>query len=270
MPTVAVQCETMFTGGFILLSLVVGACGSAKKGVGIPSQGFRCEDLLAFPNVHWWYDWFEQPTYQHNCKQNKAGRVPMIWGWRQNVDFPLHIPSNAHYILGFNEPNFSIQANLSPQLAADHWRLIERAGQGKLLVSPAAAPCSGNPICNYDGIQWFEEFFRHCAGCKVDYIATHAYWCSADTTMNYLQTLYNKFHKKIWLTEFACPSHNSVQDQLNYMKAILPRLEAASYVSRYAWFASRWAGDSFVTQASSLLDQSTSTLTSLGKYYNNF
>ena len=40
------------------------------------------------------------------------------------------------------------------------------------------------------------------------------------------------FAFRIWLTEFSCPQRHSVTEQLNYMKAVLPRLEAASYVYR--------------------------------------
>nr|KAG5707667.1 hypothetical protein BaRGS_031049 [Batillaria attramentaria] len=87
-------------------------------------------------------------------------------------------------------------------------------------------------------------------GCRVDYIATHIYQCNADREMAFLEKLYHKYNKKIWVTEFACPRHDSLQAQMNYMKAILPRLEAAPFVVRYAWFITRWKGDWFIPQGS--------------------
>jgi len=104
----------------------------------------------------------------------------------------------------------------------------------------------------------------------VDYLATHGYWCDANTMMHYLQDLWNRFHKKIWLTEFSCPQKHSVHEQLAYMKAVLPRLEAADYVYRYAWFTSRFHGDGWIPQEASLLNQGSSSLTELGQYYVNF
>ena len=59
-------------------------------------------------------------------------------------------------------------------------------------------------------------------------------------------------------------------EQLNYMKAVLPRLEAASYVAKYSWFATRFRGDGWVPSEASLLEQGSSTLTELGRYYMSF
>jgi hypothetical protein len=73
--------------------------------------------------------------------------------------------------------------------------------------------------------------------------------------MDYLQQIWNRYKKPIWLTEFACPQDKSADDQLQFMKAILPRLESASYVFRYSWFVSRNTENLFTTKAVSLLHQ---------------
>ena len=117
----------------------------------------------------------------------------MVWGWRQN-ELPVWIPPESKFILGFNEPNHKAQSNLTPQQAAQHWREIEWHSRGLPLVSPAAAPCGDH--CLGQAVEWFDEFFKHCNGCRVDYLATHAYWCSADHMMTYLEGLWNRYHKK--------------------------------------------------------------------------
>ena len=220
------------------------------------------------------YDWAETPWYHSNnhChNQQRSGRVPMVWGWRRNIDYPMHIPGGSNTVLIFNEPNFHAQANLAAADAARIWKNeIQPKLNGKTLVGPAAALCGSKTQCYDNSYEWFTEFFQHCSGCHVDYIATHAYFCNADQTMDMLQRLWNMFHKPIWLTEFACPQSYSVDQQLNYMKAVLPRLEAANYVAKYAWFTTRTKGDGWITSAASLLDQHSSTLTRLGQYYNNF
>ena len=154
----------------------------------------------------------------------------MVWGW--NPKYPLAVPSDTPAILGFNEPNFHSQADLTAKEAASHWPEIERHSHGRPLVSPAASPCSSKSKCIGNSFEWFDDFFRLCHGCRVDYLATHAYYCNADTTMDYLQKLYTRYGKKIWLTEFSCPRTMDYGHQLDYMKAILPRLEAADFVYR--------------------------------------
>jgi hypothetical protein len=54
------------------------------------------------------------------------------------------------------------------------------------------------------------------------------------------------------------------------MKAVLPRLEAAPYVFSYSWFVSRWTGDGWIPREASLLEQGSSQLTELGRYYMSF
>merc|ERR1712083_1106186 len=77
--------------------------------------------------------------------------------------------------------------------------------------------------------------------CRVDFISTHIYSCSADYTMQVLQDLYSAYGRKIWLTEFACPMTSDPNVIRQYMQEVIPRLEAADFVDRYAWFASGFA-----------------------------
>ncbi|VDI27440.1 Hypothetical predicted protein [Mytilus galloprovincialis] len=244
---------------------------SSKKGLALSGgSAYMCGDEFALTNVHWWYDWHMSPWEHHklNCSNTiKSGYVPMVWGIRPHVDTPVYILDQAHYVLGFNEPNFPQQSNISPQDAATHWKTIENKAHGKVLVAPAVAPCTH---CNMNPFEWLDQFFQHCNGCKVDHISTHAYWCHADQIMNYLKQLWDRYHKPIWLTEFACQYSTSTTTQLHFMKEILPKLEAATYVFRYSWFNSRRTGNAHTTKAVSLLHQHSPTLTTLGQYYNNF
>ena len=109
------------------------------------------------------YDWNQQPWYFRNkhCHGHpKSGRVPMVWAWRRPYDVPLKIPHNARYVLGFNEPNFKTQANMTPWQAAQHWRELEKQTHGKKLVSPSASPCTKGGICIMNSPDWFHEFFN--------------------------------------------------------------------------------------------------------------
>ena len=221
------------------------------------------------------YDWSLNLSYFHhhtnctNIDKYESSHITMIWGWRAGQEVP-NITISAKFILGFNEPNHFKQSNLTAQEAATYWRILENGTRGLPLVSPAAAPCGSKSGCHGNTIEWFDKFFKECVGCRIDYLATHAYFCNADETMRFLKTLFDRYGKKIWLTEFACPYTKSVQRQLKLMSEILPRLEASSYVFRYSWCASRIVTDGFVTTSGSLLEANSSTLTQLGRYYMTF
>ncbi|XP_048247801.1 alkali-sensitive linkage protein 1-like isoform X2 [Haliotis rufescens] len=259
-------------GCVVLLLLLGTACSTPKKGFGMNYVNFNCNDENTLSDATWWYDWKPTPdeVVRHGCHQSKE-YVPMIWGWNSTGSNNLNIPSSAKYVLGFNEPNQKDQSNVSPQEAARHWPEIERHAQNKLLVSPSPSGCNGGSNCNMNSTLWLDEFFKACQGCRVDFIAAHTYSCNADHDMRYLEKMYNRYKKKVWLTEFGCP-HTSHSHILNYMKQILPRLENAHFVYRYAWFITRWKDDGFLTTATDLLqlDSSASKLTALGQYYNNF
>ena len=158
----------------------------------------------------------------------KQTYVPMVWGYWSNTK--IVIDDSAEFVLGFNEPNHVKQSNMSPEKAAAAWRELEKNSTGKPLVSPSAAKCGAN--CVSTEIEWFDKFFELCTGCRVDYLATHMYWCNANKTMVYLESLYKRYGRKIWLTEFACAESHYVQDQLDFMGAMLPLLEEADYIYR--------------------------------------
>ncbi|XP_045172208.2 uncharacterized protein LOC123534169 isoform X2 [Mercenaria mercenaria] len=266
-----------FTVVLVLVCVLFGTnvkC-SEKKGVGMAPAQFMCDDFKALSNMKWWYDWAangDKLRKRNNCTdfaQYLPLHVPMTWG--NGSTFPNYIIQEvAEYLLGFNEPNHQAQSNLTAQQAFELWPEVITLATGKKLVSPAAAPCGKN--CNGDAFEWFDEFFRLCNGnCKLDYLATHVYYCDADRVMNYLLELYNKYNLTIWVTEFACPGETDPAIVLAFMEAILPRLEAADYVFRYAWYISRLINTNmYVKPAVSLLEADSSTLTTLGKFYNNF
>jgi len=245
---------------------------SARRGVCIAPEYFRCEDVSALSGVSWYYNWGTHPNNQDHpeCHGHPVppGFVPMIWGyWGQ--EFPALDEYDT--ILGFNEPNHVDQSNLSPEQAAIGWMELQAAYPDKTLVSPSASPGSYHPE------DWFEEFFEICEalGCRIDYLATHAYSGNAQHDMDYLNNLYQRYGRKIWFTEFAKPSTRDPAKELQYMKDILPYLETSEAIWRYSWFVQRWPKDAsgdgwWLDRAISLMEDDSSTLTELGRFYSDF
>lgn len=253
--------------------LVFLVTGSQKKGVVHWAPSFLCDDFKVLDNMTWWYDFRMSLKYFHDnniCSSTidnyKNSFVPMVWGFWKNTK--IHIDGDARYILGFNEPNHKEQSNMTPEKAASAWSEVEKHSKGKPLVSPSAAVCGSK--CVSTEIEWFDEFFRLCKDCRIDYLATHTYWCNANKVMTYLKHLYERYGRKIWLTEFACSKTRSPSRQMNFMRKILPQLEAADFIYRYSWYTARLTSSGFVTQSASLLEPDRSSLTPLGRYYNEF
>ena len=246
---------------------------STKKGLCVAPEFFLCGDVTAFTGISWYYNWGTNPVHEDHpeCEGGKAppGFIPMIWGyWGQ--EFPA---LEYDTVLGFNEPNHADQANMDPEVAAYAWLRLQEAYPDKTLVSPSASPPHTE--------EWFDQFFEVCdvIGCRVDYLATHAYTGNAGVDIGILNGLYQRYKKKVWFTEFAKPSTRDPEEELNYMKAILPLLEESEAVWRYSWFVTRWphgarsnttSGEWYLDKVVSLLEQDSATLTPLGQYYNDF
>jgi hypothetical protein len=153
----------------------------------------------------------------------------MAWG----LSSQLVLHNNEKYCLAFNEPNHISQSDVTAQEAAAAWPELERRCKGAKLVSPSACICG--EMCNDKPIHWFDTFFELCKDCRVDYIATHTFSCNANKVMKYLEDLYNRYGKLIWLTEFTCGQLDNIEIMKLFMKQILPRLEAAPYIFRFVF-----------------------------------
>ena len=216
-----------------------------KRGLGYGYNSVA--DLKALsPGVSWWYNWAPQPDSAAVATTHAAlgiEFVPMAWNEKDLPKLAAEVPADAAYLLGFNEPNFGNQANLTPEAAAAAWPQITKFAQDHNLatVSPAVNYC-GSPCNETDPFVWLDKFFAACPGCKIDYIAMHWYACDKSALTWYLGQFEGKYDKPLWLTEFAClddPGDHSAAGQSAYLSDALTILENDPRVFRYAWFTGR-------------------------------
>jgi hypothetical protein len=166
----------------------------------------------------------------------------MVWnGSFDAAQVTRNIPASSKTLLGFNEPNFFVQANMTPEQAAAEWPRVEQIARekGLKIASPALNYCGGG--CNEtDPFVYLDKFFAACRGCQVDYLAVHWYACTGDALKWYLGEM-ARYGKPIWLTEFSCgdDADRSLEKQKRYMEESVAILEADPNVARYAWFAGR-------------------------------
>jgi hypothetical protein len=201
--------------------------------------------------VSWWYNWATQPD-----EAVRSGAyldlgveyVPMIWGGSFDVSTAVsQIPAEAEFLLGFNEPNFYAQANLSAAEAASLWPQVEQIAsqRGLTLVSPAVNFCGGG-CHDTDPFNYLHDFLDQCSNCQVDAIAIHIYvGCNAggdnhaEWLINHVETYKSEFTRPLWITEFACDDAATMEEQRQFMVDAVTYLENEPRIARYAWFAGR-------------------------------
>jgi hypothetical protein len=220
---------------------------SCKRGVAYNREDAGDATALS-PAIGWWYNWSPLPDADAYASLRDAGLefVPMVWTGPPNAPIDTtaliaDIPADARYLLGFNEPNFGEQANLTPAEAAAAWPQLEEIAdaRGLTLVSPALNYCGGN--CNEtDPFVWLDAFLAACDGCRIDQIAFHWYACTTDA-LDYILGRFEAYGRPVWLTEFACldAADTSEPAQQQYMRDAVPILEADPQVFRYSWFIGR-------------------------------
>ena len=124
----------------------------SKKGIALGEDMSKTVELKKM-NLSWYYNW--QATPYNNSIDDGVDFVPMIWG--RNQDDPdgtkdenlfkyiaeqcALVPKDANYILGYNEPELSAQANISVVQAQKGWEEIQKLG--KRTVSPAISNPNG-------------------------------------------------------------------------------------------------------------------------------
>ena len=262
----------LFASAILLFGLSAVVCGQDKS----PKRGIcgdaSPQDLAVLaPGAAWYYDWGVEPPAVSQGQLSGIEWVPMCWGAVYPADvagIEARIPAGSKYLLGFNEPNFKSQANLTPSQAASMWPNLEKiaADKGLLLVSPAVNWCGDcvDGVTN-DPVDWLDKFFAACPGCKVDYIAIHSYAPGSEALRSYLDK-FRKYNKPLWITEFAPwdPPKPDFEGVVKYMMEAIPILENDPAVFRYSWFATRVGSNPDI----SLLAED-GVLTKLGRLYTN-
>jgi hypothetical protein len=211
-----------------------------KKGVCVwdyTGLGTALSDVRA----GWYYNWSAKPSA---AAGSGAEFVPMIWGpGAVNATELNRAKASGKTLLGFNEPDFASQSNMSVERALELWPQLQATGLrlGSPAVAINAAQAGG----------WLDRFMSGARdrGLRVDFITVH--WYGSDFSdaavghlRSYLRAVWERYRMPVWLTEFALikfTSNGSVYptdaQQANFITKATVMLHGLSYVERYAWFA---------------------------------
>lgn len=251
----------------------------SKKGIGFFNDLSNMQNM----NLSWYYTW--NATKSNQAVVENIDFIPMFWSGQCNPD------EIAGYktVLGCNEPDHTGQANTPAATVARSW-WPSFVNSGKRIGSPAAAW----EYENKPG-QWlydFMELIKQPDGSyPVDFITVHSYpgWPGdtdgGDQIAGFkalIEDLWDRYHKPIWITEFAVANWPSNQDDIqpwgytkqqvyDYMNKALDYLDTCPYVERYAWFSfgdpdGNPYGESAGSHAA-LTNRTTGDLTHLGELY---
>jgi len=207
--------------------------------------------------VSWAYNW--DSAYSGSLPSGVTF-FPMLWSadsshtsaWSSHAN--AAIASGATHLLGFNEPDLSSQANMSPAAAASAWKTYMEPFNGRAtLVSPAIT--NGAPPSM--GTGWLDSFLSACNGCHIGAIAIHIYDSATNLGYyeSYISGIASKYGKPVMVTEFGA-SGTSAQ-QVTFLDQLDPYLNGLSGVSHYAYFGD-FVGD---------LVNSDGSLTAVGQAY---
>ncbi|KAI5475016.1 Glycoside hydrolase, superfamily [Pseudohyphozyma bogoriensis] len=228
---------------------------STKKGLGYNTASLT--DAFG-DSISWVYNWAAAQDTSTGTLTEGVEYVPMLTeGWSSNAQ--AGIDAGATALLGFNEPDYPYQANLTASEAATLWKANMEPFYGKAkLISPAISN-GGAPM----GVTWMKEFIGNCSTCHIDAIAAHWYDVPSNTAYfkNYFTSMSTMFGLPIWITEFAPNTGTDAEIEAFYEDVIswMETGNGSTIIERYAAFGD-FAG-TFVNADGSL--------TSLGETYMN-
>ena len=250
---------------------------STKRGVAFNFNYVSDLPLLS-PYITWDYNWGNNTNENAALwfDANEMDFCPMCWNGNYNADkirqFVAAHPKTK-YLLAFNEPNLTDQANMTPAQAAAIWSpVVALARELNLkLVSPAM---NYGTLAGYsDPVKWLDEFFAQPGVSidDIDAISVHCYMASASALQGYIEK-FRKYNKPVWLTEFCAwdPKPSSAEVQMDYMCAALHYLENEPLVERYAWFIPRYTSKNNDPHMQLITNEIPGELTDAGKLYCGF
>ncbi|KAK9834864.1 hypothetical protein WJX81_004590 [Elliptochloris bilobata] len=154
-------------------------------------------------------------------------------------------PSNTRHILGFNEPNDPNQGNMTAELAAANWPLVEAvAAHYKLsIVSPVPSKCSHEDCFNQHPFTWWDHFFANCTiffnrTCRVDVMAVHYYVpCDIGYMKQFIDQVKTRYSRPVMVTGWGCWNATaSVRHAATFMRQAMAIMDDDPRVLRYAWW----------------------------------
>ena len=140
------------------------------------------------------------------------------------------------YLMGFNEPDGSDQANMTVDTALAMWPRLER------MNLPLVSPGTVNP-----NNAWMNEFMTRALdlGYRIDAISAHRYAGpssgNSGPLIQILEDFHNEWERPVWLTEFSIRDWNDNQnwteeDNYTWLADFIWRAESLDWLQKHSLF----------------------------------
>ena len=225
---------------------------SGKRGLAYNPSSGNLNVWSGYSALSWGYNWDDTPQGLPSNLQY----VPTLWGtasvhsgnWASAVKAATS-GSGTHYLMSFNEPDNTGQANMDvgSAVAAFNQYMKPHASANILLGSPSVTNAAGTNSAGIpQGLEWLSAFLKQCTGCPISFVSIHWYGCqngcsvSSDVSdfKSHVQSAINAAvdpatgqKVPVWVTEFQ-----SFTDPEGFLGQVLPWLDGESGVDRYAYF----------------------------------
>ncbi|KAJ3039312.1 hypothetical protein HDV00_012304 [Rhizophlyctis rosea] len=175
------------------------------------------------------------------------------------------------HFLGFNEPDMTGQAALTPAQAASLWKQYINPLKSSFPNMKIGAPACSN---GGGGFQWFKDFLSQCnSGCTFDFIPVHWYGIGLSSFQSHVQQYHDlRPSLPIWVTEYAWTTWSAanpapLSDVSTFMKQSMDWMDGTSWIERYSWFVPLRTFDDPTIGSNILLQTTSGAVSTLGKQY---
>ena len=226
------------------VAVVPAVAKSPKRGVSESNFQFKAQMKALEPGVCWFYNWGPEMGVELSGEL-PIEFAPMCWNGNYNAEKIRNWVAThpeTEYLLGFNEPNFTNQANMTPQEAAAQWPEVQALARelGLKLVAPALNTSPNPPY--QDPTKWMDEFVALVGEDAFDYTAVHSYG-GFGALKSIATSFHDRYGKDVWVTEFCywpdegnANSTVAPEAQISSMMESVEWLEKTPWIYRYAWF----------------------------------
>jgi hypothetical protein len=253
---------------------------SRKRGLAVNTLSPADFQVLA-PGVSWFYDWgVNNWTVPSGVAMSY---IPMVWngssGFQTALTSYLAAGNRPWRVFTLNEPNFTTQANMTPESSAATFQQVSAicAPYKIPVVGPhmAIGTPANQSITAYDPIEnsnvtytyqepYLDAFQYYCGTNEPVGMSTHSYGGYGEITW-ITGTMRTDFPTQtVWLTEFNPSSiGTSASTVLANLIPSVDYCERTPWIEGYSWFMSRITGDT----NDSILTTSSGILTPAGQAY---
>jgi Glycosyl hydrolase catalytic core len=213
------------------------AATPALKGIGYSNSTALARTQIKSLNVAWHYNW------EPYCNLTTPAFTPMVKNAKRLLEdnaigkIMSQLPqTRAKNLLGFNEPDYASQANMSVDKAISLWPQLQKTGMR--LGAPATVNVTS---------PWLKDFMAKAKrkGLRVDFMTMHCYgWPNVESFLEKVNMLHDLYGKPIWVTEYAVADFEATSTRRSrysraqtedFMRGTVAGMRAMPYVERFAW-----------------------------------